>query len=261
MINLNKNKSIPKNKNITKNEQDANFVLFDESNVNIINSRSNLKIKSLTKKNKSKTKSKTTSKTKSKTKSKNNKQKRTINTNFKDNIEFPQGNNYKCIGPCYPANVVYYHPLTLQAIRSKSNSCPIRQIAKNNGIKIKDKCTLNEDYDYENYDMFADIVQMATSDNVFLEQIYNIKSIYDVELFLENNIIQLPILSQKRILNSIYKVYRDNDSFPSNNFVSLVKKILVKNYDYKIKSKKIITKIMDNKHNVKWKNLFFGIIE
>lgn len=80
-------------------------------------------------------------------------------------------------------------------------------------------------------------------------------------MFLENDIKQLPNLSQIRIMNSIYKVYRDNDFFPSNNFVSLAKSLIKKNYDIKFKSKLLLSKIMDNKHGKKWDNLFTGLIE
>jgi len=263
MNNLNKNKPIFKTKN--KGDIDNDLLTINKDNINIITSRSNLKVKTLATKTNNKNNAKQ-QKPNSKITSKksinaNNKQQRVTVNNYNDNIEFPQGEKYKCIGPCYPANIVYYHPLTLQAIKSKSNSCPIRQTKEGVRFKIKDKCVLNENYDYEQYDMFADVIQVATSDNTFLEQIYNIKNIYDAELFLENNITQLPTLSQKRILNSIYKVYRDNDSFPSNNFVSLVKNLLKKNYDAQIKSKKIISKIMDNKHGIKWHNLFNGLLE
>ena len=245
--NLNeKNKSISKSKDTNKNNIRDNIVLINEQQINIIPSQSTIKVNSSNK---------------HKSNSKKSKQKRIINTKIIENFEFPKGRNYKCIGPCYPANMLYYHPLTLQAIKSKNSSCPIELQKIGDTIKIKDKCILNENYDYENYDMFSDVVQVATSDNVFLKQIYNIKTIYDVELFLENNIRQLPNLSQKRILNSIYRVYRDDDSFPNNNFISLVK-ILI-NYYYKIdmKSKKIISKIMDNKHTKLWDNIFENLIK
>jgi hypothetical protein len=188
--------------------------------------------------------------------------KRSNNFN-KENIDFPQGNKYKCIGPCYPANTLYYNPISLQAIKSKNDSCPIYpRLNEHTGkVKIKDKCVINENYDYENYDIFDDVVQVATSDNTFLEQIYNIKNIYDVELFLENDIKQLPILSQKRLLNSIYKVYRDNDSFPNDTFVSLIKNLIKKKYNVKIKSKIILGKIMDNKYGKIWNNLFASLLD
>jgi hypothetical protein len=179
----------------------------------------------------------------------------------KDKGDFPQGNKFKCIGPCYPAYTLYYHPLTLQGIENKYDSCPIEDEIVNNKVKRSDKCVLNKDYDFDSYDVFADVIQVATSNDVFLQQIYNIKNIYDCELFLDNNIKQLPNLSQKRILNSIYQVYRDNDSFPSNNYLDLVKKLIKTLYSVKIKSKTIITKIMDNKHKKRWTDIFNYLIE
>ena len=291
---LNKNKSILKIKDTDNTNINYNLVTIDEEKINLITSRSNIPIKkSLSKKinntkiitdknntNKiinKKTNSKKTNNKKTNSK-KTNSKKTTINTNIKkkviaeqnrttkfnndNNIDFPQGNQYKCIGPCFPANTLYYNPITLQAIKSKKDSCPIYpNLNEATGkVKIKDKCILNKNYNYENYDIFDDVVQVATSDNTFLEQIYNIKNIYDVELFLENDIKQLPNLSQKRIMNSIYKVYRDNDSFPSNNFISLAKNFIKKNYDIKIKSKMLLSKIMDNKHGKKWDNLFTGLL-
>ena len=251
---LNKNKPILKTKDTTNNINDHDLVSINKKKINLITSQPIQKKYTdnfiTSKKNVSK-----------KNLSKKNKQKRFTEPIYNDNIDFPQGNKYKCIGPCFPANMLYYHPLTLQAIKSKNNSCPIELQKIGDKIKIKDKCTLNEKYNYNNYDMFADVIQVATSDNNFLEQIYNIKNIYDVELFLENNMKQLPNLSQIRIINSIYKVYRDNDSFPSNNFVSLVKSLIKKNHDIKIKSKKILSKIMENKYSNKWNNIINGIIE
>lgn len=254
--------------------------------INLITSRSNITVKKSSKKinntqnvtdNKKSSSKKTISKkstgkkiTNKKTANDYNIIKKTIakqkrSTNFKNdnNIDFPQGNKYKCIGPCFPANTLYYNPISLQAIKSKNDSCPIYpNLNETTGkVKIKDKCVLNKNYNYENYDIFDDVVQVATSDNTFLEQIYNIKNIYDAELFLENDIKQLPNLSQIRIMNSIYKVYRDNDFFPSNNFVSLAKSLIKKNYDIKFKSKLLLSKIMDNKHGKKWDNLFTGLIE
>jgi len=224
------------------------MINFNKNNVNIIDVN-NHKTKSKNKKSKSKNNIK-----------KNIKQNRINNIDNIDN-EFPQGNKFKCIGPCYPANTLYYNPLTLQAIKSKSISCPIFPIKINNKIKIKDKCHINENYDLDNYDMFVDVVQLAQTYNSFLQDIYNIKNIYDVELFLDNNIMQLPSLSQKRLINSIYKVYRDNDNFPNKKFLSITKNLIKKKYDITIKSKKILSKIMENKFNEYWNDMFLALIK
>ena len=241
--NLNKkNKSISKSKDI--NIFRENIVSINEQQINIIPSQS--KVNSINKHKSNNTKSN---------------QKRIINSKSTENIEFPNGLNYKCIGPCYPADMLYYNPLSLQAIKNKYSTCPIYPQKIGNKLKIKDKCVLNKNYDYDSYDMFSDVVQVATSDNVFLEQIYNIKTIYEVELFLENNINQLPNLSKKRMINSIYRVYRDNDLFPNNNFISQVKFLLKFYYNIDMKSTKIINKIMDNKHSKIYTDIFEILIK
>lgn len=233
-----------------------NIINLNNHNINIIPSRTIIKNKKLDKK-----KSKKHSKKDSKIEKKSKKEKTNINPKQKRIIplinkytDFPQGKNYSCIGPCYPAKSLYYHPLTLQGIKNKFDSCPINIVKGRDDIF--DKCEVNENFDYENYDIFNDVVQIASSDNDFLKQIYNIKNINDVENFLENNLIQLPILSQIRLCNSIYKVYRDNDMFPSDSFIDNVKKIIEKKYNLKIKSEKIINKIMSVKHSNNTNDLF-----
>lgn len=185
-----------------------------------------------------------------------------INNNkiIKNNIEFPQGKTYKCIGPCFPANTLYYHPFTLQAMKSKKNTCPIKEQQIKNKKKLRDTCELDENYDYENYDVFSDVVQIAISEKKFLEQIYNIKNIYDAELFISNDVKELPNITQRRILNCIYIVYRDNDNFPNQNYLKLIKEHIKKTHDLKIKRKKLLTIIMDNKYKQLWKNIFDDII-
>jgi hypothetical protein len=248
--NLNeKNKSISKSKSKSKNKtknKTKNIVLINEEQINIIPSHSIIKAKSINK---------------SKTNSKKSQQRRSNNIQASENVEFPKGDKYKCIGPCYPANKLYYHPLTLQAIKNNTSTCATQLYKIDNNIKIHDKCILNENYNYDNYDLFSDVIQIAMSDNIFLEQIYNIKNIVNVELFLDNDIKQLPILSQKRILNSIYRVYRDYDSFPNKNFISPVKNFIKYNSGINIKSKEIISIIMENKHKKIWEDLFENLVK
>ena len=242
--NLNENnKSISKSKSKSKNKT-KNIVLINEEKINIIHSYS-----------------KARSSNKPKTNSKKTRQQRSTNIQASESVEFTKGDKYNCIGPCYPANKLYYHPLTLQAIKNNTSTCPTQLYKIDNNIKIHDNCILNENYNYDNYDLFSDVVQIAMSDNIFLEQIYNIKNIVNVELFLENDIKQLPILSQKRILNSIYRVYRDYDSFPNKNFISPVKNFIKYQYNIDIKSKEIISKIMQNKHKKNWTNLFENLVK
>ncbi len=167
--------------------------------------------------------------------------------------------NSKCIGPCYKKNTLFYHPLTLEAIiDTEQNMCPINPIFNDilNETVYCGKCNIDESIDYTKYDIFTDIIQFASTDENFLKEFYNISTINDIEIFLENNINELPFYTQKRILNSIYQIYKDDDTFPNNNYINLVKNILNKIYNIEIKSKKIIDKIMKNKYKNNWNNIF-----
>jgi len=176
--------------------------------------------------------------------------------------EFPKGDHVNCIGPCYPKNTLIYNPLTLHAIKSKNyNICPIEKtfIKELKGVVEYDTCKIdkqNDNENYENYDTFADVIRFATTDDAFLKQIYNISNILEVNQFEQNNINELPILSQKRLINCIYQVYKDNDTFPSENFINITKNILKELYNINAKSKKIIDYIMNNKYKTNWPDLF-----
>jgi hypothetical protein len=238
------------NNNLNKNNNSIqslkkNIINFDTENINIIPSRVNLKNNS---KKIKKKKSKKNSKEISKKNSKNNKQKRFTYKEFKDNLKFPHGEKYKCISPCYPAETLYYHPLTLQGIKNNYDSCSVRLKKADKEIILYDKCKINQNFDYENYDMFADIFQIGATDDDFLKQIYDVKNINEVNNFLENNIEQLPNYSQIRILNSIFMVYKDYDLFPTKNFIEKTKNIIKKKYDVKINSDEILNKLMRIKH-------------
>ena len=104
--------------------------------------------------------------------------------------------------------------------------------------------------------MFEDILQIAINFDVFLKQIYDLSNFQQVNHFIENNINELPLLSQKRLINSIYQVYKDNDIFPTDNYIRVIKHILKELYDIDAKSKKIINYIMNNKYKTNWDDLF-----
>lgn len=198
-----------------------------------------------------------TNKKKSKKKSKISRENTTkILNNSPYKNELFQVENSRCLGPCYPANTTYYHPLTLQSINNKFSSCPTKSIKVNGQTQIFDECIVNDNFDYKSYDIFADIFDLASTDNLFLEQIYKIKNINDVILFLDNEINELPILSQKRIINSIYKVYRDDDIFPNNKYIECLQNILNSRFNLNVSSKKILNIIMKNKHKTIYDDIF-----
>jgi hypothetical protein len=147
-------------------------------------------------------------------------------------------NGYNCIGPCYPANTIYYNPSTLTAIKSKFTTCPIKkqsiEIDNKKEYIFADRCDISEINDeYLYFDIFDDSVQIANSPNDFLKQIYKIFDISDVIIFLNNSIDIIPIYSQKRILKAIYEIYYKYIEFPKLFFSGKISKILTEIYKLK----------------------------
>jgi hypothetical protein len=177
--------------------------------------------------------------------------------NFKnidmDIINLYSINNNKCLGPCYPSKYIYKHPLFLQEyINLDKNTCPIKynsEVNLDSKFLINDECaTVTKNYDkYNPYKNDYINYSLAYNNDAYLKQIYNINNIADAKKYLELNIETLPLLSQKRILNSIYNVYLNDDSFPNKTYINLVKNILKKIFEIEISSTKIYKQIMKNK--------------
>ena len=137
---------------------------------------------------------------------------------------------YECIGPCYPPNTYYYNPLDLSLISTPFASCPIKPvdvIGLDSKIHKKkfDRCNdedINKGKLY--FDIFSDYIQIATTSDNFLSEIYNLNNISDIVHFLSNSIDTLPIYSQRRILGAIYDVYYKYIEFPKLLFC---KKLLI----------------------------------
>jgi len=157
---------------------------------------------------------------------------------------------YDCIGPCYPANVVFYNPLNLVAIKSKLPSCPIKkkEILNNNKKEIiyADICYPNDiNYEHKYFDIFTDSINLAANDDIFLNQLYDIKNITDIVYFLSNSIDTLPIYTQRRILNSIFITYYKYIEFPKKLFTTKLIFILENIYKINNLNEKNIIPILD----------------
>ena len=165
-------------------------------------------------------------------------------------------NGYNCIGPCYPANTVYYNPETLTAIKLPFPSCPIKkkivEIKGQKNIIFADKCKeedINDEYLY--FDIFEDVLQIARSSNNFLKDIYNIHNISDVIMLLNNALDIMPIYSQKRILKAFYEVYYKYIEFPKLLFAEKILKVLKDIYNIHKLSTKNILKHLDKNKSIK----------
>lgn len=159
-------------------------------------------------------------------------------------------NNNDCLAPCYPPNTIYTHPIYFTPVIFNNITCPILEKKNADGdlirIDICDKDDLNDDY--INFDIFEPILHIANTSKSFLEQIYNIFTIQDVNKYLEDSIDELPIYTQKRLLNTIYLVYESNISFPKDLFVEKVHNILKKIYKINLPTEKIYRKIYSDKN-------------
>jgi hypothetical protein len=82
-----------------------------------------------------------------------------------------------------------------------------------------------------------------------------------MEVFINMELENLPIFSQQRILNSIYKTFRDNEYFPNDRFIKKSQDILERIYNIIINPKKLLNIIVKNKHKILWDNMFENISE
>ena len=181
----------------------------------------------------------------------NLKKKYHINNNLSSN-KINSVNGYECIGPCYPSNTVYYNPLNLVPIKNEFPSCPIKSTKITNNIGDKttidyDKCN-DEDINkgHLHFDIFNDFIQISTSSDNFLKEIYNINDIYDIVKFLSNSIDSLPIYSQRRILKAIYEVYYKYVEFPKLLFSSKLLVVLKNIYKINNFNEKNIISILND---------------
>lgn len=172
---------------------------------------------------------------------------------IKDKIKSTEG--YDCIGPCYPSNTIFYNPSNLGLVINPYPSCPIKEqkiINPDNTTytKISAKCDENDiNKGHLYFDIFSDTIQIATSSDNFLSEIYNLNNITDNVRFLSNEFDTLPIYSQRRLLNAIYYTYYKYVEFPkllfAKKFLFILKNI------YKItnlNTDKIIFKLNNLEH-------------
>lgn len=139
---------------------------------------------------------------------------------------------YECIGPCYPPNTYFYNPSNLALISNPYPSCPIKEqkIINPDGSehkKLSAECNEEDINKGEIYfDIFSDNIQIAMSSSDFLSEIYNLLTITDTVRFMTNEFDNLPIYSQRRILEAIYSTYYKYIEFPKLLFVKKLLYIL-----------------------------------
>ena len=155
--------------------------------------------------------------------------------------------NDNCFGPCYPPNTLYYHPTQLVSLYDDEDyTCPI---VLEDYTQKNIKCEPNNITKNDETDL---LITFSNNSYSFLKDIYNIKNYDNVINYLEINIKNLPIFSQKRILNCIYCAYINNENFPNKNFIYRVKNVLEIIFNLKLNSKKIYNNIINIKTKKKY---------
>lgn len=81
---------------------------------------------------------------------------------------------------------------------------------------------------------------------IFLNKIYGIETFEDVINYINNN--NLPILTQDRILDFSFNVFINDDSFPNEEYINMVKKCYIKIHNKELKNKELRNTIIKYKH-------------
>ena len=173
--------------------------------------------------------------------------------NLKYNKEVDETIYYdeECISKCHPKNTLFYDDISYnKPYIFDKDKCTIL-IKNKKGETIKD-CKPNNFVD--NIDDDDNLLNILINNSYsYLNNIYNLKTYDDILNFLQINIKDLPILTQKRILNCIYCAYINYSEFPNKKYIFKVKNILHLYFNLKINSKKIYNKIIKLKNNNKYK--------
>lgn len=163
---------------------------------------------------------------------------------YKKSKQLKSVNGINCIGPCYPANTVIYHPTELNGTISDKSTCPIKIDNKNTNKQYVDMCDVKDiNNDYLTFDIFDNSINIASTDDIFLYQIYDIKNISDVVYFFSYSIDTLPIYTQRRLLKSIFNIYYKYIEFPKKIFIQKLIYILKNIYKIDINEKNAINNL------------------
>ena len=150
----------------------------------------------------------------------------------------------ECISKCYQKNELFYGIIYNLPYIFDKEKCSILPI---NNLTTKECKSNNFINNIDDNDNLLNI--LINNSYSFLNNIYNLKTYDDILNFLEMNIKELPLLTQKRILNCIYCAYINYPEFPNKKYVFLVKNIIINIFNVKVHSKKIYNKIIKLKNN------------
>ncbi len=174
--------------------------------------------------------------------------------------------NKQCIGPCYPPHTLFYNPIYLVPYRGEEDKdylCPTFKFYNKftesyQGFDYCNPEDVNENY--KNFDIFDDVLRIASTDELFLHQIYDINNIFSATQFINDSIEIMPVYTQKRILNCIFNVWCNDINFPYAIFSEKVSYVLKSIYNINLDPEKIKNKIIKTKKQ-KYSDIFNYLIK
>ncbi len=142
----------------------------------------------------------------------------------------------QCIGPCYYAGMKIYHPITMDEIIFKDNSCPVNNfvfVDKNGQKKVfdHDQCyipTAKETYIDDFFEMNILTPQAPFNSDYFVKIYYNINSLEDMFEWLEKNK-NSPYATKERVFNQSMNVYGTSMNIIDHRLIQFVREIMIKN--------------------------------
>jgi hypothetical protein len=168
--------------------------------------------------------------------------------------------NRQCIAPCYPPGSLFYHPIYLVPYKDDVGGyfCPTikyfnEKTDRYEGVGICKPEDVDEQYKY--FDIFDDVLRLASTDELFLHQIYDINNIYSATQFINDSMETMPVYTQKRILNCIFNVWQNDPNFPYFIFCQKVSYVLKSIYNVNLDPEKIKNKIINIKKQ-KYNDIF-----
>jgi hypothetical protein len=157
--------------------------------------------------------------------------KNTSVTNFPKSVHGQQ-----CIGPCYFAGSKIYHPITMDEIIFKDNSCPVNNfvyVDKNGQKKVfdHDQCyipTAKETYIDDFFEMNILTPQAVFNSDYFIKIYYNINSLEDMFDWLSQNK-NNPYKTKERVFNQAMNVYGSSINIIDHRLIDFVNDIMIQN--------------------------------
>jgi hypothetical protein len=155
-------------------------------------------------------------------------------------IKYPKSiNNIQCIGPCYEANSIIIHPITLDEFTNDRNFCPTDSYVINSkkgekNIDHTDLCympTVSQKDISKVNDMLRQQLIAPTfkfSSNYFLRIYYDIGSLEDGIDWLDKNK-ESPYRTRERVFNQIMILHGDNLNIVDHRTVNFIRDVMIHN--------------------------------